>query len=56
MAFTLGISDTGGVRFSIGGTEPPPRTGEPAGFPSRTMLIVGGLAVAAIALIFLLKP
>ena len=56
-AWTFGVSEEGGVEFSIGGADTTPvRAGEPSGFPSRTMLIVGGLAVAAIALIFLLKP
>lgn len=57
IAWNLGVGDEGGFEFSIGAAEEAPaRAGEPAGFPTRTIFIVGGLAVAAIALIILLKP
>lgn len=56
MAFTLGFGSPTGTQFSLGiGDKPPIRAGEPSLFPTRTILIVGGLAAAAIALVFLLK-
>lgn len=58
-SFTLGIGSPTGTTFSLGfGDTPAKRTvaGEPSGIPTKTLLIAGGLAVAAIALVFLLKP
>lgn len=58
MAFTLSTSTPTGSRFSIGidGAAPPkPVAGEPGAFPTRTMLIVGGLAAVAVVLIMFVK-
>lgn len=42
--------------MSLGvGDKAPVRAGEPKGFPMKSILIAGGLAVAAIAAIVLLK-
>lgn len=59
--FDLGISTPSGTVFDIaygdlGGGAPDAiiPAGEPI-FPTRTLLILGGLAVAAVALVILLK-
>lgn len=56
MAFTFGWTSPTGTQMSVGvGDKPPIRAGEPKGLPTRTLFIAGGLAVAAVALVILLK-
>lgn len=58
MAFSLSSSPEGGTQFTIGvGGEKPtkPVAGEPGGFPTRTLLIIGGLVAAAVVLIVFVK-
>ena len=55
-AYSLGYSPETGVQFSYGIVPEPPKpvAGEPM-FPTRTLLIIGGLAAAALLLFVLTK-